>query len=45
MIEKENDAEGGDHMVEVIAIVEMSKHREFEHKPERERGGERQHER
>jgi hypothetical protein len=45
MIEKKNDAEGGDDVVEVIAVVEMSKHREFEHKPERERGGERQDER
>jgi len=45
VIEKKNDAEGGDHVVEVIAVVEMPKHREFEQKSERERGGERQDER
>jgi hypothetical protein len=41
VIEKKNDAESCNDMVEVISVIEMSKHREFEQEPERERGGER----
>ena len=45
MIEEKDDAEGGDDVIEMIAVVEMSEHREFQQKPEGERCGERQHER
>jgi hypothetical protein len=45
MIEKKDDAEGGNDVIEMIAVVEMPEHREFQQKPEGERGGERQDER
>ena len=45
MIEEKDDAEGGDDVIEVIPVVKMPKYRKFQQKSERERGGERQHER
>ena len=45
MIEEENDAEGRDDVIEVVAVIELPEHHEFEQQPEGERGGEREHER
>jgi hypothetical protein len=45
MIEEKDDAEGGDDVIEMIAVVEMTEDREFQQKSENERGGERQDER
>ncbi len=39
MIEEKDDAEGGDDVIEIIAVVEMPEDREFQQKPEGERCG------
>ena len=38
LVEEQDDAEGGDHLVEMVAVVEMAEDREFEQQPEGERG-------
>ena len=45
VIEKKNDTEGRNDVIEVIPVVEMSKDDEFEQKPKCQCGGERQHQR
>jgi hypothetical protein len=45
VVDEENDAEGRDDVVEVIAAVELPEHQEFQEQPEEERGGEREDQR
>ena len=45
VIEKQDDAEGGDHLIEVIAVVEVAENQKLQQQAEEERGGERQHQR
>ncbi len=40
MIQEQDNAEGRDHLVEMIAVIEMAEHREFQQQSECERGGE-----
>src|SRR4029077_8793674 len=41
----QDDAERGDHLIEVIAVVEVAENQKFQQQAEEERGGERQHQR
>ena len=43
LVQEQDDAEGRDHLIEMIAIVEMTEDRKFEQQPEHQRGGEREH--
>ena len=43
MIEKQNDAESGDDLIEVVAVIEVPEHQEFEQQTEGERSEQRQH--
>ena len=45
LVQEQDDAEGRDHLVEMVAVVEMAEDREFEQQPEHQRGAEREHER
>ena len=45
LVQEQDDAEGRDHLVEMVAIIEMAEHRELEQQPEQQRGAEREHQR
>ena len=45
LVKEQDDAERRDHLVEMVAVIEMAEHDEFEQQPESERGGEREHQR
>ena len=45
VIEEQNDAEGGDHLIEMVAVVKMAEDQEFEQQSERQRGQQRQQQR
>ena len=45
MIEKQNDAECGNDLIEVVAIVEMAEHQKLKQQPESQRRQQRQRQR
>ena len=45
MIEEQNDAERRDHLIEVVAVVEVAEDQKLEQQAEAERGEQRQHQR
>ncbi len=45
MVEEQDDAERGDHLIEVVTIIEMAENQKFEQQAEGERREQRQDER
>ena len=45
LVQEQDDAEGRDHLVEMVAVIEVAEDRELEDEPEQQRGAKREHQR